>query len=220
MSVADAKGSQSEADLGKPLTGFEHINRYWDKNMQVPAAKILPGECYVSNRGEMIVTVLGSCIAACVRDVKKGIGGMNHFMLPIQTEQHTITRANSVNPALCYGNWAMEFLLNSILKMGGQRENLEVKLFGGGRVLAGMNNIDIGRKNIEFALSFLEKEGLRVQSRDLGDEYPRKVLYFPDTGAVKLRKMRTVANDTVQRREKAHFDSMVKRPPTGDVELF
>ena len=220
MSVTGAKDYQSKSDLKKPLAGFEHISRYWDKNMQVPAAKILPGECYVSDRGEMIVTVLGSCIAACVRDVKKGIGGMNHFMLPIQTGHHIITRANSVNPALCYGNWAMEFLLNSILKLGGKRENFEVKLFGGGRVLSGMNNIDIGRKNIEFALSFLKKEGLRVQSRDLGDEYPRKVLYFPDTGAVKLRKMRTVANDTVQKREKAYFESMVKRPPTGDVELF
>lgn len=206
--------------LPKPIAGFEHINRYWDKHMQTPAAKLMPGECYVSKSGEMVVTVLGSCIAACIRDCKLGIGGMNHFMLPIQSENHTITRSNTINPALCYGNWAMEYLINSILKAGGRRENLEVKLFGGGRVLAGMDSIDIGRKNIEFALKFLSDEGLKIHSQDLGDDCPRKVLYFPDTGAVKLRRMRTVANDTVQQRERAYFDSIVKRPPIGDVELF
>ncbi len=215
---------RSDCELSKPppsvLPGFEHINRYWDKKMGEHAAKLMPGECYVSTHGEMIVTVLGSCISACIRDRRLGIGGMNHFMLPIQTDGHSITRVNSVDTALCYGNWAMEFLINEIIKQGGKRENFEIKLFGGGRVLAGMNNIDIGRRNIEFVTQFLEKEGLPVSSHDLGDDCPRKVLYFPDTGAVKMRRMKKVANDTVQQREKAYFDSMVKRPPKGDVELF
>ncbi len=212
--------NKSNIILPKPIKGFEHISRYWDRRMQVPAAKILPGECYVSGCGELISTVLGSCVAACVRDKRRGIGGMNHFMLPIQSGDKGITRNHSVNPALCYGNWAMEFLINSILKEGGKKEDFEVKLFGGGRVLSGMTNIDIGGRNIEFVRQFLQDEGLRVVSQDLGGDYPRKVLYFPDTGAVKMKKLRTVANTTLQKREKAYYDSMAKKPQSGDVELF
>jgi chemotaxis protein CheD len=206
--------------LPEPLRGFEHINRYWDARMDVPAAKILPGECYVSSRGEMISTVLGSCISACIRDPVLGIGGMNHFMLPVQAGEKGIQRMNSTNPALCYGNWAMEFLINSILKQGGRKDRLEVKLFGGGRVLAGMTHIDIGRRNIDFVLDFLDKEQLRVRAEDLGGDYPRKVLYFADTGAVKMRRIRTVANDTIEQRELAYMDSMNKKPQAGGVELF
>lgn len=214
------KSSSTLDALPKPLFGFEHVSRYWDKRMNVPAAKILPGECYVSANGEMIVTVLGSCIAACVRDVKLGIGGMNHFMLPIQTGEKGIQRNNSVNPALCYGNWAMEYLINSILKLGGKRERLEIKLFGGGRVLSGMTNIDVGKRNIDFVTGFLRQEGHKIKSHDLGGDYPRKVLYFADTGAVKMRRLRTVSNDTIRRREKDYLDSMNKKPQNGDVELF
>ncbi len=188
--------------------------------MGMPAAKILPGECYVSKTGEMIVTVLGSCISACIRDRKIGVGGMNHFMLPIQSS-HASDARTAVNSALCYGNWAMEFLINEILKQGGIKKNLEVKLFGGGRVLASMSNIDIGARNIAFVTEYLQQEGLYVASKDLGSDHPRKVLYFPDTGSVKLKRLRTQANDTIQQREKEYMDSMQKeKPPTGDIELF
>lgn len=200
--------------------GFDHINRYWDRRMNLPAAKILPGECYVSEVGEMIVTVLGSCIACCVRDRRLGIGGMNHFMLPVQSGENAIERANLANSALCYGNWAMEFLINEILKRGGRKELLEVKVFGGGRVLASMSNIDIGARNVSFTFEFLAKEQLKIAAQDVGQDYPRKVLYFPDTGAVKLKKLRTRANETIEAREKAYLDSMAKKPSSGDVELF
>lgn len=201
------------------LKGFEHVNRYWDPKMKMPTAKILPGECYVSKTGEMIVTVLGSCIAACIRDKKIGVGGMNHFMLPIQSEHHSDARS-AVNSALCYGNWAMEFLINEILKQGGKKSNFEVKLFGGGRVLASMNNIDIGARNIEFVKEFITNEGLIISSEDLGSNCPRKVLYFPDTGAVKMKRLRSQANNTIQQREKEYLDSMQDKKPAGDVELF
>lgn len=204
----------------RALAGFEHINRYWDKRLNIPAAKILPGECYVSAAGEMIVTVLGSCVAACVRDRVIGIGGMNHFMLPVQTSDKMISRASVINAELCYGNWAMEYLINAILKQGGRRDRLEVKVFGGGRVLSSMTNIDIGKRNVEFVSSYLEKEGLRITAQDLGSDYPRKVLYFPDTGAVKMKKLRTRINSTIEQREKAYLDSMVSKPKSGDVELF
>lgn len=209
------------AELPKALRGFEHVNRYWDRRMNLAAAKILPGECYVSRQGEMIVTVLGSCVSACIRDTHLGIGGMNHFMLPMQSnDKHHIERNGLVNAALCYGNWAMEFLVNEILKQGGKRENLEVKVFGGGRVLRGMTQMDIGARNVGFILDYLEKEGLTLAAKDIGSDCPRKVLYFPDTGAVKLKRLRTRANETVELREKAYMDSIVSKPQTGDIELF
>lgn len=206
--------------LPKPLPGFGHVNRYWDKSMQTAAAKILPGECYVSTAGEMIVTVLGSCIAACVRDKNLGIGGMNHFMLPVQLGEEGIQRLNSTNPALCYGNWAMEFLINAILKQGGRKEHLEVKIFGGGQVLAAMTSLNVGHRNIEFVNEYLRLEGFRIAAQDVGGDYPRKVLYFADTGAVKMRRIRTTANDTIQKREKAYLQSIAKPAESGSVELF
>ncbi len=188
--------------------------------MGAPAAKILPGECYVSNSGEMIVTVLGSCVAACIRDSAIGVGGMNHFMLPVKIGQKMISRPSVVNAELCYGNWAMEYLINAIIKQGGRRDRMEVKIFGGGRVLSSMTNMDIGGRNVEFVLDYLQKDGLNVAAQDLGSDYPRKVLYFPDTGAVKLKKLRTRNNDTIEQREKAYLAAMVKKPTSGAVELF
>ncbi len=199
------------------IKGFEHVNRYWDPRMRMPAAKILPGECYVSKTGEMIVTVLGSCIAACIRDKRIGVGGMNHFMLPIQHEDMT---KSAIVSELAYGNWAMEFLVNEILKLGGKKANMEVKLFGGGNVMSNFSHIDVGGRNIDFVLKFIEQEGLSVVAKDLGSDCPRKVLYFPDTGAVKLRRLKTQANDTIGQREREYFQSVNKKPDTGDIELF
>jgi chemotaxis protein CheD len=206
--------------LPKPISGFEHINRYWDRQMEIPAAKIMPGECYVSLSGELISTVLGSCISACARDRVLGIGGMNHFMLPMQHRDQGSLRSGMINPELCYGNWAMEYLINAILRQGGKRERLEIKLFGGGRVLSGMTNIDVGKRNIEFARQYLKQEGFSVVAEDVGGEWPRKVLYFPDTGNVKLRRLRSVINETINVREKAYFDSLNKQIPKSDIELF
>jgi chemotaxis protein CheD len=208
------------AALSKPLLGFEHVLRSWDARWQCPSAKILPGECYVSTQDELIQTVLGSCISVCIRDKKLGIGGMNHFMLPVQEGERGITRQNSINPALCYGNWAMEFLINAILKQGGRRENFEIKMFGGGRVLTGMTNIDVGARNIEFAREYLQQEKLVLSAEDVGDVCPRKIMYFPKTGVVKLRRLGHTANDTIERRERDYLMAMSKKPSSSDVELF
>mgnify|MGYP006116297649 FL=1 len=166
--------------MPKPLPGFENVNRYWDRQQNVAAAKILPGEFYVSVQGEMISTVLGSCISACIRDTKIGVGGMNHFMLPESADGQGSWEQNAKNGASSrYGNWAMEFLINEILKQGGRKQNMEVKLFGGGQILANMT--DVGKRNIEFAIQYLEQEGLKVIAKNVGGPFPRKVLYFPDT---------------------------------------
>lgn len=199
------------------IEGFEHINRYWDPRMGQPAAKILPGQCYVSKTGEMIVTVLGSCIAACIRDTTTGVGGMNHFMLPIQD---CAKSANAITQELAYGNWAMEYLVNEILKLGGRKSKLEIKIFGGGKVLSNFSHIDIGGRNIDFILEYIQKEGFTIKAKDVGSDCPRKVLYFPDTGAVKLKRLMATANDTIDQREREYFDTIVKKPDVGSIELF
>lgn len=187
--------------------------------MEVFAAKILPGEFYVSEHGEMIVTVLGSCISACIRDKIHGIGGMNHFMLPVQSLSSNNWGADASSVETRYGNWAMEYLINEILKRGGSKRNMEVKIFGGGKVLDNVS--DVGARNIAFVKDFLEMEGLTIKAEDVGGIFPRKVLYFPDTGAVKVRKMKTTRNDTVLQRERKYRDSLREEKPShGDVELF
>lgn len=202
-------------------SGFEHVNRYWDSVHNVWAAKILPGEFYVSTHGEMVVTVLGSCISACIRDKVRGIGGMNHFMLPSQGEfSSDVWGSNPDTHASRYGNWAMEFLINEILKRGGKRENLEVKLFGGGQMIASMS--DIGQRNILFAYNYLANEGLKVAAADVGDVFARKVLYFPDTGCVKVRRIKQTRNDTLIKRE-TEYQKTVETPQqssAGSIDLF
>ena len=209
---------QTRPKMPPPLPGFEHVNRYWDPHAQTPVAKIMPGECYVSARGEMIATVLGSCVSACIRDKVLGIGGMNHFMLPLRGGRGA-ARDHLVTPDLCYGNWAMEYLINSILRIGGKRERLEVKVFGGGSVLSGLLKMDVGRRNVDFVLDYLHQENLRIDAQDLGGDYPRKIFYFPDTGAVKMRRLRSLANDTIEQRERAYLESL-RKPVQKDVDLF
>ncbi|NOY62522.1 MAG: chemoreceptor glutamine deamidase CheD [Gammaproteobacteria bacterium] len=210
---------ESVVDFPAVLPGFEHVNRYWDKTHNSHAAKILPGEYYVTLRDEVIVTVLGSCISACIRDSVFGVGGMNHFMLP--TGEEGIGRSGwnrDVSDSTRYGNFAMEKLVNDIMKNGGRRNNLEVKIFGGGKVLAQMTGV--GERNIHFVKEYIKTEGLRLVSEDVGDIYPRKVYYFPASGKVRLKKLRASHNNTIAAREKAYKEELVTEPISGDIELF
>jgi chemotaxis protein CheD len=201
----------------RALRGFSHINRYWDKIHGMYAAKILPGEYYITLQGELIVTVLGSCVSACIRDRVFGIGGMNHFMLPVGAEGAS-TSSTWNSAATRYGNFAMEALINDILKNGGRRENLEVKVFGGGMVLEHMTNV--GKQNIAFVREFMRTEGLKLLAEDLGDIYPRKVYYFPQSGKVKMKKLRSVHNNTIIERETSYMDSLETKPIEGEIDLF
>ena len=202
---------------------FEHIKRYVDKQRQIIVAKILPGEFYVTKQDEAISTVLGSCISACIWDDKMGIGGMNHFMLPIKGDSFGAQGWQSDNSYTCrYGLWAMEYLINEILKYGGSRNNLKVKLFGGGQVIASMSS-DVGAKNIQFAQEYVENEGLKVIGSDVGGPWPRKVLFFPSTGKALVKKIQATHNDTIQRRELQYRDSLEQEQPVNDntdIELF
>lgn len=204
--------------LPDAIAGFDHVNRYYDPKQGVYVAKILPGEFYVSRHGEMIVTVLGSCVAACIRDKVIGIGGMNHFMLPQNKNPMEKDRIDSESAR--YGNWAMEYLINTILKYGGQKRNLEIKLFGGGKVLSNMEVIDVGQNNIDFVLAYLKHEGYPLAAGDLGSDCPRKVHYFPDTGAVKVKRLRKVENETVLERETKYARDLVVKNSGGSIEIF
>ena len=204
--------------LAPALPGFEHINRYWDNVHECVTAKILPGEYYVTCRDEMIATVLGSCVSACVRDRVFGIGGMNHFMLPVdRSGAGGSWETSGIDASTRYGSHAMERLINDILKHGGARRNLEVKVFGGGKILAQL--ADVGLKNIDFVRSYIADEGLDLVASDLGDVYPRKVYYRPATGKVYVKRLLKIKNDTIFEREKAYQRELV-RPPEGDVTLF
>ena len=193
---------------------FNHINRYWDKHTGLATAKILPGEFYVTGHNEAITTILGSCISACVRDPKAGLGGMNHFMLPIDKSATVTQEADAAR----YGNFAMEQMINDILRNGGNRDNLEVKIFGGGRVMKGMT--DVGKKNIQFVKDYIAMEGLKLLAEDVGGNYPRKVMYIPKTGKVKMKKLINQHNDTVETRDESYFDKITHQKTEGEVELF
>lgn len=215
--IGHKKFREGTHPLPTALPGFGEITRYWDDVHGMYAAKLLPGEFYVSTERETIVTVLGSCVSACVRDPVFGIGGMNHFMLP--TSQGTGSwESQGLSASTRYGSHAMEQLINVILKHGGNRRNLEVKLTGGGRILARMT--DIGRKNISFVEEYVKTECLKVLSHDLGDIYPRKVYYTPSTGKLLVKKLRSLHNNTIVERESRYMHEIEAAPVQGEVEIF
>jgi len=199
------------------LPGFEHVRRSWNQTYGTYAARLLPGEYYVTACDEGVYTTLGSCISACIRDRVSGIGGMNHFMLPASADADG-WKSTSLSAATRYGNFAMEHLINVILKHGGQRQNLEVKLFGGGRILANMT--DVGMRNITFARDYLATEGLRVTAEDVGDIYPRMVVYFPATGKVRVKRLRSLHNNVIVEEETRYLSAIESKPVSGDIELF
>jgi len=187
------------------LPGFCAVKRYWDTAHEIYLARILPGEYYVTIRNELIATMLGSCVSACIRDTQTGVGGMNHFMLP--TTEKSISDPGECKKKLSrYGSIAMEHMISDILLHGGHRGNLEVKLFGGGSVL--QSATDVGAGNIEFARDYLSDVGLTVTSEDLGGTFPRKILYFPTSGRVLMRKMPISANNKHAQREDLYRQSL------------
>ena len=201
------------------LPGFKHIHRIWDRQNDRWAARILPGEYFVTRSDEIITTVLGSCISACVRDPGLRVGGMNHFMLP---EDITHGSSTWLDPraglATRYGSFAMESLINDLMKLGARRDRLEVKLAGGGRILASMT--DVGERNIQFARNWLGIEGLNIAGEDVGDSYPRRIQYFPATGRVLMFRLRIHDHGAVVSREKEYLSNLQRTPAGNDVELF
>lgn len=198
---------------------FEEVlapNVYFDRHFSMDAVKILPGEYYVSARELLMVTVLGSCVAACVRDRVSGIGGINHFMLPDDRRDEDSRFGRSMR----YGDYAMEILINQLLKMGARRSNLEAKVFGGGNVLPGFKNHVVGERNARFVLDYLATEAIPVVAKDLLGSHPRKVYFFHASGRVLVKKLRSMHNDTIIERELNYSETLRQSRVEGDVELF
>ena len=190
-------------------------NRYFDRTFDCDAVKVLPGEYFVSTTEMVLVTVLGSCVTACIRDRQKGVGGMNHFMLPDSDRDEGVLSSSAR-----YGAYAMEVLLNHLFKLGARRESLEAKVFGGGRVMASLSHSDVGERNAEFVLDYLDTERIPVVAQDLLDVYPRKIYFFAHSGRVMMKKLIKVRNDTVLARERQYRGRLEHKPVAGDVELF
>ncbi len=199
----------------RTLPGFDSIRRYRDQAGQV-VAKLLPGDYYVTCEEEVLDTVLGSCVSACIRNPRLRIGGMNHFMLPRPSGQGGDTWDSIAGRATRYGSASMETLINRILSAGGTRGELEVKIFGGGRVLSSLS--DIGQHNVIFVRDYLKQEGLRVTSEDVGCDYPRHVQYFPMTGRVRVRNLTSRADIVTQ--EQQFLKRIEKTPVAGEIDLF
>jgi chemotaxis protein CheD len=190
---------------------------YYDRIFDCEAAKISPGEYYFTNKDMVIVTVLGSCVSACIRDNVSGVGGMNHFMLP---DSAKADKDSPVSESMRYGTYAMEVLINQLLKNGARRENLEAKIFGGGSVLRSFISMNVGDRNADFVRYFLKEERIRVTGEDLNDIYPRKVYFFPNSGRVLVKKLKQMNNDTLMKREESYASRLKANNVGGEVELF
>ncbi len=187
---------------------------YFDPAFGAQALKVLPGEYIVTDRDVMLVTVLGSCVSACIRDPIAQVGGMNHFMLPDTSNQGTASESAR------YGGYAMETMINELLKRGARRQNLEAKVFGGGAVLAGFSVNKIGERNGQFVLEYLAAEHIAVAAQDLFDIYPRRVHYFPKSGKVMVRRLPSTNEPEVLASEGLYRSRLRQAPIGGTVELF
>ncbi|MGI9508144.1 MAG: chemoreceptor glutamine deamidase CheD [Geminicoccaceae bacterium] len=192
--------------------------RYFDARLGMNVVMVLPGRHYVTTKdNEMIVTLLGSCVAACIRDPIAAIGGLNHFLLPESENGHW---GSTVDAAMRYGNHAMETLINDIIKLGGMRSRLEVKVFGGAQVIEGVSAQSVGMKNVEFVQGYLKNEGYPVAAEHLGGIAPRRIHYFPITGRVQMRQLQRSADKDLFKREMTYRGQIKVDEDAGDAELF
>jgi len=156
---------------------------YYDRLFNAQAVKILPGQYHATAGSDVITTVLGSCVSVCLFDLPKGVGGMNHFMLPGNAAGNGATEHGSAR----YGTHAMQLLIDHILQLGAARDRLEAKVFGAGKVMEGMS--DVGRQNADFAVKFLKEQEIKIAALDVGDNFPRKIYFSPATGQVFVKRI-------------------------------
>lgn len=184
---------------------------YRDHHFQHDAVKVLPGEYYVTDEDMMVMTVLGSCIAACIWDPKVRVGGMNHFMLP----------EGGADTSGRYGSYAMELLINEMIKLGARREHMQAKVFGGGQVMHSFTTMNVGERNTQFVLDYLHTERISIVSKDVLDIHPRKVCYFPATGKAMVKRLAHSHPETLETQERAgNAAVVVKSTAGGSIDLF
>jgi chemotaxis protein CheD len=207
---------RTEAELVQVGSYYDGSKRYYDQVNEITVVKLYSGDCYVSERGgEMIMTILGSCISTCVRDPVLRIGGMNHFLLPGNNDGSVIDK---MNESARYGVFAMEQLINGLMKLGAVRSRLEVKAFGGANV---SNSTQlIGSKNVGFIKEFIKNEKLNLVAEHLGGTTPRRIHYYPDTGKVMMRVLRRQDDNKIIDKELEFQKKLGKQDDGGEAELF
>ena len=184
---------------------------YFDHHFQFNAVKVLPGEYFVSGENIVIMTVLGSCIAACLWDSRARVGGMNHFMLP---------ESDSTDVSGRYGSYAMELLINEMLKLGARRETMQAKIFGGGQVMANFTTMNVGERNTSFVVNYLQTERIPIVSEDVLDIYPRKVVFFPATGKAMVKRLAHAHPEALAQEVRGNAATVAKATSGGSVDLF
>jgi chemotaxis protein CheD len=194
----------------KPKAG-EASFFFYDPHFRSDAVKVLPGEYYVSADPLVIQTVLGSCIAACIWDPRVRVGGMNHFMLP----------EGGSDSGGRYGSYAMELLINELMKQGARRETMQAKVFGGGQVMSSFTTMNVGERNTSFVLDYLQTERIAVVSKDVLDIHPRKVCFFPSTGKAMVKRLAHSHPETLETQErKGSAATVVTTTAGGSIDLF
>jgi chemotaxis protein CheD len=188
---------------------------YYDAHFRNDAVKILPGEYFVHHEDLLVMTTLGSCIAACLWDREARVGGMNHFMLPEGGGD------GLANPSGRYGSYAMELLINEMMKRGASRMTMEAKVFGGGQVISGMNTLNVGERNTAFVLDYLKTERIPVVSRDVQGTCPRRVCFLPASGKAMVKRLASTHAEALLAQDRA---AAQRAGPTategGSVDLF
>jgi chemotaxis protein CheD len=185
---------------------------FYDAHFRNEAVKVLPGEFFVHDEDILVMTTLGSCIAACLWDREKRIGGMNHFLLP---------DGGGAADSGRYGSYAMDLLIGELVKRGATRSTMEAKVFGGGAVISGMNTINVGERNTAFVLDYLRTERISVVSKDVLDIYPRKVCFLPHSGKAMVKRLASANTDALAAQERAAASRQAPAASTGgSVDLF
>lgn len=207
-----ARTSTLEELKGAPRKACEASFFYFDHHFQYNAVKVLPGEYFVANENLVIMTVLGSCIAACIWDSRMRLGGMNHFMLP---------DGDAADVSGRYGSYAMELLINDLLKMGARRESMQAKIFGGAQVMHTFTTMNVGERNTKFVIDYLHTERIPVVSEDVLDIYPRKVCFFPVTGKAMVKRLAHAHPESLLAQERQGNAAKVAQSNAGgSVDLF
>jgi chemotaxis protein CheD len=221
--LAQGRPDSSRQQVGTRVSQLERLKSlsrapgeasffYADHHFQYDAVKVLPGEYFVSSDDIMVMTVLGSCIAACIWDGRVRAGGMNHFMLP---------EGDGMEGGGRYGSYAMELLINHLLKLGARRESMQAKVFGGAQVMAGFSSMNVGERNTKFVLDYLTTERIPVVSQDVLDIHPRKVCFFPVSGKALVKRLAHAHPETlVVEERKGSAAAVVSSTAGGSVDLF
>jgi len=199
-----------EAMKARPRRPGEAAFFFYEAQLRIHAVRVLPGEYFVSSDEIAIMTTLGSCIAACLWDRQVGVGGMNHFLLP-----------DGGDGSGRYGSYAMELLINELLKQGATRAGLEAKVFGGGQVISGMNTLNIGERNASFVLDYLKAERIPIVVKDVLGSHPRKVCFLPASGRAMVKRLASArADELVVQERRAAETATAEAAGCGSIDLF